>query len=174
MLKEFQEDSDSRFKRKVIVTCSILGFAVIFLMGLHIERTIVTQKLANKYQKLQSEQKWLSGYNAPRHLLFFKSLVQPIQRTQIESVRQEKISLLQQNQLTIKSVRNERLKKETKGKRLNYVSNTLQVEGNWENISACLQQFNQGYLTAVSDITMKNNNKNGLVDVSIKYRIYYI
>ena len=55
MLKEFQEDSDSRFKRKVIVTCSILGFAVIFLMGLHIERTIVTQKLANKYQKLQSE-----------------------------------------------------------------------------------------------------------------------
>ena len=174
MLKEFKKDGDKTFKRKVFSALVGTGLIIISSFVLHMARNSATEKMIKQYDKVKSEERWLSGYNARKYKDILHLVVQPIPLSKVEEVRNEKINLFQENHLVIKHVQNEQPNNIDPKDQLHYVESTVQVAGSWENISNSLQKFNRKYLTSVSSVNMERAEEAGMIKAEIKYRIYYI
>ena len=176
MISMFQEDRDKHFKTKVQILLFLIFLLFIALVGIHWQRADNALTTLQNYDEIAARKVWLAKYKEADMKKFLSQMLPPATLADVETIRAEKVNLCLKHQVLIQNVNNQygAGKPAGNGSRLKYMTSTLSVAGTWEQLSACLQEFNNDHLTAISEIHLETDQTTGLIKARITYRIYYL
>ncbi len=184
MSEDLQWGDEERYKKKTKICGSIVFFLVIVLGGLQIFRSDKELSLVQKYGDLIAKQQWVEAFNAKRQIVALNNARKAVPLRKLEEVRQAKAEQFVKHNIRVKSVSNTPVKAGSKSP-VHFAESRAELEGNWENICAGLETFNQGddtkmeitqhdkSLAAISRIEIRNNTGSNGVSANVTYRIYY-
>lgn len=176
---------EAQYKKKFQVYCLIALVALLLLGMTQLLRSQHLDQVVKSYGEMKAKQQWTEAFNSKRQAQLLEEALKPVPASELENARRLKSEHFSKNGLILKNVNNTTLsapKKKDGGVR--YGESTAQVEGTWENISACLEAFNSSasmgmtklgekkYLSAISKLEIRAEEKNNLLSARVVYRIY--
>lgn len=188
-LKEFAKDPNPDFKNSTTILIAILiifgiGFFVIDAYRITSEQNAITV-----YNQAKNEQEWLQKFDFADNTKLLKQVLSPVKYPDVEKVQLEQINLIKKHNIMIKKIDNEKIKPPEQEKKVekdkdknkdkikkiepNYAQTSLILSGSWDNYAELLNTFEKNYLVVITDLKMDFDQKTGLINTSLKYRIYY-
>lgn len=175
MIEQIKNDTSS-FKRDI----SLLTLIILLLM---IVAYIATSMAAGSYQKMQADknavqekQEWLRNFDITGNQLLLSNIPKLPKAADIDSVIQEQLTIIGQHNIQISDIKNKTVAADTKsknGSKLPYVQCDLQMEGEWEHITACLNNLESKYVLSISELQIEQNQKGSGVKAKIQYKTFY-
>lgn len=173
MLESFLNDK-STFRLTVIIR---IVFALIFVctafyfVGMASDTLAENNKLAARYQ---SEKNWLTKFKPAKLNAIIASVPKPAKEQEVEEVQNKQLAILQKHHVTIINVRKDSVSKGANAKKgsLPFVKADLQLQSNWDNLVAALNELEKEHLVVITDLQLSSKDGSD-VFTRMSYNIYY-
>ena len=103
----------------------------------------------------------------------YKAVLKPVKANQIDKVQQEQLDILRNHNIVVESVRNDNDKTNKKKAKLKSVTTKVTMQGNWDNLTAALNEFERRNLVVITELDISPDSKTGLIEAKMGYNIYY-
>lgn len=179
MIEQFLADK-SDFKKKTVVLLVLIIIALLGCILLNSYRLTVTSQKIKACELSQQQEDWLEKFDFAANEAVLNSTldlvpleqVETAQRAQVEKFRRHHLNLVNIQNGEIKATGGKKAKVKTKEKQLDFVQSSATVTGSWDDLIACLNNFERDYLVVITECKIANESS-GLVSASMCYRIYY-
>lgn len=172
MWNAFNADN-SGFKQKIyiyiLITLLAIGIAYV-LNFMRATQAAENNKLAATYT---AQSTWLNQIDYDEMDALYKAVLKPVKANQIDKVQQEQLDILRNHNIVVESVRNDNDKTNKKKAKLKSVTTKVTMQGNWDNLTAALNEFEKRNLVVITELDISPDKKTGLIEAKMGYNIYY-
>lgn len=175
MFEQLQKDTSS-FKKDI----GLLSLIIILLV---VAAYVLTSMSAGSYQKMladkntaQEKKEWLQQFDYAGNQLLLTNIPKLPLAANIDTVIQEQLATISNHNIQISDIKNKTFAADTKsknGSKLPYVQCDLQLEGEWEQITSCLNNLESRYVLSISKLQIEQNSKGPGVKAKVQYKTYY-
>ena len=104
-------------------------------------------------------------------------MLKPAAYENVELVQQAQLDLIRKNRLTILNVNKGAAPAPGTGgkkKKIQYAETSVTLTGAWNDIVACLNEFEKNHLVVINNLHLGTNPRSGQIELQIKFRVFYI
>lgn len=167
MFKYFLQDKTS-FKNSILFLL-IASFCMLFFSTYFYNEFVVKSQANTKALATYSAQaEWLNNYDKEAVSELQKTILSPVKYSEVDMVQKKQLSLFDKHGLKLVSVRKGNTT--SKGK-IKSISTSIVAEGNWENLSAMLNEFEKNHLVVITKLDLSYEDQ---VNCKMDFNIYYI
>ncbi len=178
MIDQFIADK-SDFKKKTILLLVLIFFSLFGWILLNNYRLDITQQKVKAFETSQQQAAWLEKFDYKANQEVLKHTLDLVPLKKVEEVQRTQLDIFRRHHLNLINIQNGEVKtktgkksKSSKEKQLNFVQSSATVTGSWDDLIACLNDFEQQHLVVITDCRI-SNEKTGLISAVLRYRIYH-
>ena len=172
MWDAFSADT-SGFKRKIYIYILITIMALAAAYGFNMMRSMKAAENIKLAATYTAQSDWLNQIDYDEMDALYKAVLKPVKANQIDKVQQEQLDILRNHNIVVESVRNDNDKTNKKKAKLKSVTTKVSMQGNWDNLTAALNEFEKRNLVVITELDISPDSKTGLIEAKMGYNIYY-
>ncbi|WP_455651781.1 hypothetical protein [Phascolarctobacterium sp.] len=158
---------------------AIMAIIIVGAIGCYFLDGYRQQEIAfysEQYAQSVANKKWLEEFDVSANQKLLDQILKPARYEDVELIHQAQLDLLRRNKLMILNVSKGTAQPPNSNgakKKLQFAETSVTVTGAWNDIVACLNEFEKNYLVVINNLHLGTNPQNGRIELTIKYRVYY-
>ena len=175
IMEQFSKDK-SEFRKAMDTILVIIVVGVIgcyFLDGYRQQEIAV---YSERYSQSVENKKWLEEFDVNANQRLLDQILKPAKYEDVERIQQAQLDLQRRNKLMILNVNKGAVQPPGGAgakKKMQFSETAVTVTGDWNDIVACLNEFEKNYLVVINNLHLGTNLQNGRIELTLKYRVYY-
>ena len=176
MLKQYSEDK-SLFRKNMDMALILIVVGLVAIYFLNSFRINMIESYSQKYEQSVANKNWLEEFDVSANKKLLNNMLKPAAYANVELVQQAQLDLIRKNRLTILNVNKGAAPAPGTGgkkKKIQFAETSVTLTGTWNDIVACLNEFEKNHLVVINNLHLGTNPRSGQIELQIKFRVFYI
>lgn len=176
MLKQYSEDK-SLFRKNMDMALILIVVGLVAIYFLNSFRVNMIASYSQQYEQSVANKTWLEEFDVSANKKLLNNMLKPAAYENVELVQQAQLDLIRKNRLTILNVNKGADPAPGTGgkkKKIQYAETSVTLTGAWNDIVACLNEFEKNHLVVINNLHLGTNPRSGQIELQIKFRVFYV
>lgn len=190
MFEAFLDDK-TNFKLWMVIKILLAAVLLVAAFMLHNEYVAERNKNLSLSTKYETQATWLKNFDYKGTLALQREMLKPARQEEVHSIINKQIEIFKKYNVDVESVATTEFKAppkpknpKNKGPVLNSVKTSVSLKGNWEDLKAALNEFDNSYLVGINEISIVMLKSNGVkqpnsisnkkLSVKFNFNTYYM